>query len=274
MWPVFLRTLLQWSWFDAVASTISFFCAIEFYTYQEEVRRKPQGSLWRTYKTANSISNYVKITAYYVGVYVLQCVTHPPTTANTVGRTTFIHELVHHDGLPWNFTGVVYVLVEAVAGLVLYDAIFFVLHLCMHYPKTREIHRPHHDTHAVLCADSVLQHSAVDALLQVGTNILVQRYNYWTLFLPGYMCTVPKTRLARLLHNILVTWMLTESHANVDVKTQVTFFKRFPRIFPGIQRHRTHHQDPRRYYQQFFGYLDDVLGCLTETITEDGQRSS
>lgn len=192
------------------------------------------------------------------GVYVLQHLIHAPAIPSTVSPTSFITEMIHQDGLPWDCAGVAYVVVETVAGIMLYDAVFFLLHLCIHYPRIWGIHQSHH-THTTVCVDSVLHHSFLDGLLQVGTNVIVQRYNYFTVFVPGYMCAVPKTRLARLLHNLLVTWMLTESHANVTTGTHVTIFRRFPTLFAGIQRHRTHHQNPRRYYQQFFGYLDDLL---------------
>jgi sterol desaturase/sphingolipid hydroxylase (fatty acid hydroxylase superfamily) len=262
MWSVYLRSLLRWSWFDAHVSVLSFVGAIKFYTYQEEFRRKKQGSIWRTMKVVYSTSNWCHVLAYYAGVYVLQHIIRPPTFPSTLSQTSFISELFNQDGLPWDVAGVAYVLVETVAGIVLYDAIFFLLHLCLHSPRTRGIHQSHH-THQVVRAESVLHHSLLDGIIQVATNVVVQRYNYFTLLIPGYMCTVPKTRIARLLHNILVTWMLTESHANIDVKTQVTFFRRFPKVFPGILRHRIHHKNPRRYYQQFFGYLDDLLERLT-----------
>jgi hypothetical protein len=49
----------------------------------------------------------------------------------------------------------------------------------------------------------------LDAYLQVMCNILVQQRTPW-----GYM----KSRLARwLIHNVVVTWMVTESHTRSDV---------------------------------------------------------
>ena len=91
-----------------------------------------------------------------------------------------------------------------------------------------------------LSAARVLDHSLLDGALQVGVNILVQQYSPWG---------GAKSRLARWAHNVIVTWLLTESHAVAG-----------PRIgrrwFAGVRDHHRHHRTGGRPYQQFFGYLD------------------
>jgi hypothetical protein len=106
-----------------------------------------------------------------------------------------------------------------------------------------------------------LRHSLVDGSLQVLVNIMVQRQLPWG--------TV-KSRLARALHNVLVTWLLTESHSAAPT----------PYIWRkwcvGVRDHCHHHNHSmplsssmqdwsyrRTRYQQFFGYLDDLRFYLS-----------
>jgi hypothetical protein len=250
------RALLQWSWFEAVFSTISFMCAILFYTFHEEIQRERRGSFSRALRLTYSVSNWAHALFYLLGVYILKHVIDPPSIPTTISNNTFIAELIQGDGIPWDGLGVLYVCAEVVVGIILYDAVFFLIHMCLHYPTIWHIHRSRH-THAVVRATSVLNHSLVDAVLQVTTNVVFQRYNYLSVLLPAYQCAMPKTRLARLFHNMLVTWMLTEGHANLEAGSPGTLFKRFPRMLPGLIRHREHHRRPGRYFQQFGGYLDD-----------------
>ena len=80
--------------------------------------------------------------------------------------------------------------------------------------------------------------------MQVLANIAVQRHCVWG---PA------KTRLARAIHNVVVTWMLTESHS-ASPTPNVT-----RRLFSGVRDHRKHHTHNARRFQPFFGYLDRAL---------------
>lgn len=95
-------------------------------------------------------------------------------------------------------------------------------------------------------ARDTLRHGLWDGSLQVLVNILVQRHSAWG--------TV-KSRLARALHNVLITWRLAESH------TASPFPNKWRRFFVGEREHCYHHQagfdgagsgKPRRYQQFFF----------------------
>merc|ERR1712038_3232 len=87
-------------------------------------------------------------------------------------------------------------------------------------------HHEHHKATKNLEARHVLRHSLMDGTFQVLVNIAVQRHTPW-----GYV----KSRLARALHNIIVTAMLTESHSASS----------YPNLFRwwcvGVRDHRKHH---------------------------------
>ena len=126
-------------------------------------------------------------------------------------------------------------------GVLAYDAIFYVLHRLMHAFAYR-LHARHHSSGPRVNAQEVLNQSVIDASLQVLTNILVQRRG-----LRG-----PKNWLARILHNIVVTLLLTDSHADTPWRLS----DMFPRTLAGAARHREHHATGGPPYQQFFGFMD------------------
>jgi sterol desaturase/sphingolipid hydroxylase (fatty acid hydroxylase superfamily) len=146
------------------------------------------------------------------------------------------------------------VIVELVAGIFLYDFIFFWLHWSMHTFRvigTITGHHVHH-TQNQLCASEVQHHSFVDGSLQVVVNIIVQN------------CSLPwfgrKHLLSRLLHNVVITFLLTEIHAGYDAP--FSLHNVMPYLYGGAKRHEVHHSHGKKYYQQFFMYLDDSLQAL------------
>jgi hypothetical protein len=144
------------------------------------------------------------------------------------------------DGYPESFSGALYLLCEVCSGVWAYDFLFSFIHLAAHHFGW-DSHEYHHTKKLDLRARDVLTHDPWDGLLQVLVNILVQRHTPWG---------SAKSRIARVLHNIIVTWMLTESHAASPTPNVAR------RLFVGVRRHRAHHLGAP-YYQQFFGYLDD-----------------
>ena len=73
---------------------------------------------------------------------------------------------------------------------------------------------------------------------------------------------LPTTRhtLSKLMHNIVVTYLLVEAHSGYDLPFQS--HRVFPSIFGGAVRHQIHHGTGRKYFHQFFMYLDDAMGPL------------
>lgn len=147
---------------------------------------------------------------------------------------------------------------EVVLGIWAYDFIFYWLHLAMHkFPNLPHGHSVHHEMVEstgrpqlqFLEAEAVVNHSLLDGALQVTVNIFVQN-------LP--LLWVPKHKLSRLIHNVVVTYLLVEAHAGLDLPWAT--HKVFPTIFGGAARHELHHQLHKCCYHQFFKYLDDILG--------------
>lgn len=157
------------------------------------------------------------------------------------------------------------VLVEVPVGIFLYDLVFFPIHYSLHRFPVKgwsKVHQYHHsfarEQQVAHNATETVVHSYVDGALQVATNILVQQISPWG-------CKHP---LSRAIHNIVVTYLLCESHSGYDLPFMS--HRVLPWIFGGSPRHEAHHQVGNAYYQQFFKYLDDALG----TIERKPQRRS
>lgn len=143
------------------------------------------------------------------------------------------------------------VCIELLVGFVVYDFIFFWIHLGMHkLPSLAHIHKHHvHHTQTMLTASEVQHHSGVDGALQVIVNIVVQN-----IVLPQFG---KKHLLSKLLHNIIITYMLTEIHAGYD--GYWSLHNLFPWFYGGAKRHEEHHKGGHAHFQQFFLYLDFML---------------
>lgn len=254
--------LLRAWWMDPLLATFSFAFFVNVYGIFERRERKSR------YTSFSLQPGPTMMTAlfYWFGIILWKMVIPPAATKIPDGFPRngphFLHDCL-------------YLVAEVASGIILYDAIFFFLHWAMHeIPLLRRIHHRHHqysvvddDDHhdqqrasqrpAIVESLDTLRHSLLDGSLQVLVNIMVQRHTPW-----GY----PKTRLARALHNVLVIWMLVESH------TTTTYGYVWRQWLVGVREHvHHHHYQPQlaarglTRYQQFFGYLDhlrsEVLNC-------------
>jgi len=144
--------------------------------------------------------------------------------------------------------------VETICGIILYDLCFMPIHYLMHNLKigaVRKIHGYHHRSgNTTLNALETVQHSYLDGFLQVSVNIMVQQISPFG---------GPKHVMSRLLHNLGVTYLLSESHSGYRDLPWMSH-NLFPEIFGGAPRHEAHHHNGRIYYQQFFKYIDDFFG--------------
>jgi len=149
--------------------------------------------------------------------------------------------------------------VELLAGIFMYDLVFFFIHLLLHRSKFlyRHVHSRHH-THEFLSVGTTVSHSLFDGILQVATNIFVQHL--------GLFGWGTKHPLSRLLHNVVITYMLCEIHSELDAP--FSMHSLCPSICGGALRHRYHHAYTQPgfkgrkgvHYQEFFRYLDDYFG--------------
>jgi sterol desaturase/sphingolipid hydroxylase (fatty acid hydroxylase superfamily) len=182
-----------------------------------------------------TIRAYLQFMGYLAGIALLHTLKDPApanTGAITFGRLS----------------------VEVASGIVAYDFLFSWIHYAMHVFKVQlSGHHQHHEIAEfanptrVLAADTV-NHAPVDFLLQVAVNVFVQNIPIFG---------APKHKLARFLHNIVVTGLLVESHAGYDGFWST--HRLFPGIFGGAVRHVEHHTKGKHFYQQFFCYLDDKV---------------
>lgn len=220
------NVLRAW-WVDPAVATLSYAFAIDVFDRSE---RKLCGSPAREGSSGNAAL------LYWAGILVWVSIVPPPADAIP-------------DGVPCSAAAAAYLALEVVSGILSYDFLFFFVHWAMH-ANSLQIHHTHHTYGGGgsrrMRARDALTHSPVDGVLQVLANICVQRSTLWG---------VPKSRVARALHNVLVTWMLTESHTCAPTPYVAR------RWCVGVQRHRDHHSG-KAYYQQFFGYLDDLRGAV------------
>ena len=147
------------------------------------------------------------------------------------------------------------VVTEVGLGVFLYDLLFYPFHASFHKLRVGPWRR-HHTRHHQWAGQERVAHNAVetvqnsylDAGIQVGINILVQNISPW-----GY-----KDPLSRALHNLMVTYLLTEAHSGYDLPFMS--HRLFPRVFGGAPRHELHHQHGNVYFHQFFMWIDDLAG--------------
>lgn len=289
----FITTTFRSWWFDPLSASMSFAVSVLLYTHYEVVEGKSRyndlseflfgwqekdgitrnedkakgedkGKGNNTEKENDRRPNSImSLIAYWIGILIwVQIV--PPATDGTETNITNNDNRGIPDGIPTSLNSLAYLSTEVVSGILLYDTIFFFVHLAMHecrYVAAWTHHYEHHKPMKYLEARHVLQHSLPDGIIQVLVNILVQRFTPW-----GSV----KSRLARMMHNILVTIMLTESHTASS----------YPNLFKwwcvGVREHRNHHlgihqgkgkdlggRNNSHYhypfhhrYQQFFGYWD------------------
>ena len=144
---------------------------------------------------------------------------------------------------------------EVAVGVFLYDLLFYPFHASFHKLRLgpwRRQHTRHHQwagkERVAHNAVETVQNSYLDAGIQVSINILVQNISPW-----GY-----KDPLSRALHNLMVTYLLTEAHSGYDLPFMS--HRLFPRVFGGAPRHELHHQHGNVYFHQFFMWLDDLAG--------------
>jgi hypothetical protein len=145
-----------------------------------------------------------------------------------------------------------------VSSLFLYDFLFFWVHVALHRSAFlfRYVHATHHQQR-VLSAKEVVHHGLVDGALQVGANVVALN---WLGLHP----------LTRALHNVAVTYLLTESHAGYDAPWML--HNLVPcKLLGGPPAHEAHHHGGGTHFHQFFTYLD-WLPPLLDELTSGGTR--
>lgn len=146
------------------------------------------------------------------------------------------------------------------ASVFLYDLLIYFCHIMFH--KT-ELLKPYHVRHhkfSPLLAGDIVGHSLSDGSVQVLCNIIS-------------LNLLKSHPVARTLHNIVVTYMLTECHSGYDAPWMLHRVVPFG-ILGGSPRHEAHHQTGKVYYHQFFTYLDNMFGYVLPEEPVRGTFSS
>lgn len=206
VWESFATSSIgQWDMLEAYISGISFAVYIIFFRLLDQVPYMHKYRLCPETKTIplfqpDPNNSWTPLILYIVAIHGFHYVYPKPTPDMTT---------------PSAFR----VVVELVIGIFAYDFIFFWLHYAMHvFPALSFMnHRVHHNQSS-LCSSEVQHHSFLDGTFQVLVNILVQRIH--TPF-------GAKHYLSRLLHNIIITYMLTEIHGESSYYKYGLFYRHF-----------------------------------------------
>mmetsp|Transcript_52286 Transcript_52286/g.170045 ORF Transcript_52286/g.170045 Transcript_52286/m.170045 type:complete len:251 (-) Transcript_52286:172-924(-) len=232
-----LSECTQW-WVEPLIASVSFTAWMNLFALFE----KESSSAFVQRLLAVAQADMPVLCSYWAGVYAWIALVDPPAGVES--------------GCPESPSDSLLLFAETAGGLVAYDFLFFWLHLAMHcWPWFGRLldHARHHDrddtgasVQAQGSAFRTVRHSFVDGALQVFVNICVQRHTVWG---------SPKSRLARWLHNILVTMLLSEAHSTGSLRIA----RRLPvALVRGVHEHHLHHRHRGLPFQQFFSYLDDA----------------
>jgi len=165
---------------------------------------------------------------------------------------------------------------QVALALVVYDLMFFHIHVAMHKVKAlRRLHVVHHTTRALYSIE-VLRHGLVDGSLQVLTNVatlnLLKLHPYSRMVSSGFCLRPTRSHLLtciisnglvvyiniRQWYNIVITFLLTEAHSGFDFPWSLQNVIPLG-MYGGATRHEEHHKSGNKYFQQFFTYADDYL---------------
>lgn len=103
-----------------------------------------------------------------------------------------------------------------------------------------------HHSAVHLQSKDVVNHSFIDGTLQVGTNVVV-------------LNTLGLHPLTRALYNVVLTYLLTESHSGYDMPWMLHNIMPHG-LLGGSPAHEAHHHHGAAHYHQFFTYFDTLFG--------------
>ena len=135
---------------------------------------------------------------------------------------------------------------QLVASLLIYDAIFYVVHRLLHSNATlyERVHAPHH-THDVVCSRVTNRLSVIERLL------LVLSANFALKLVRAH----PLTRAVFV--PVFVCW-LVGNHCGYDLPWSLDKVLP-PNVMLSSAEHYRHHVSGTRSYQPFFSYIDNFM---------------
>lgn len=147
----------------------------------------------------------------------------------------------------WSAPTTLKVCTDVVAGLLLYDIMFFCGHFLMHKVPFvyNRVHKKHHINPECRAAE-IVRLSAVEEVLEVGMSIVALN------FLRAHP-------ISRSIYNCIITFLLTELHCGFDLPWTPQNVIPFG-FATGSRRHHYHHRNGKHYYQKFFCHVDRLFG--------------
>ncbi|KAK9823392.1 hypothetical protein WJX72_002452 [[Myrmecia] bisecta] len=141
--------------------------------------------------------------------------------------------------LPDTAPGLLQLAGQVLSALLVYDALFTVVHLLCHKVPWlyRHIHAKHH-TKPVQRACEAVRLSAAEEILDVGCSVAA-------------LNLLKCHPMARLVYNIVIVYLITELHSGYDFPWSLENVVPFG-LWAGSRRHEAHHRHGRLYYQKFF----------------------
>ncbi|KAH3850830.1 cholesterol 25-hydroxylase-like protein [Dreissena polymorpha] len=139
---------------------------------------------------------------------------------------------------------------KLVASIIVYDAIFFLVHLLLHKNRVlyKYVHKHHHD-HGILHAHVTNQLTVVERI----TLVLSANFSLKIFY------SHPLTRTAFIP---VFIWMLVENHSGYELPFSLHRLLPFG-LTGGPVKHFEHHVNGQRCYQPFFTYLDTLLNHIS-----------
>jgi len=142
--------------------------------------------------------------------------------------------------------GIWTLLLQMVLSLLMYDVSFYAGHRLMHaLPYLTKIHAKHHSRGGNIRAIDGVRHTFIDGTFDVACSVIALRL-------------VGSHPLARCLHNIVATFLISEAHSGYDFPCSPS------RVIPGKllltpREHHAHHDHAHVNFSKFFTLWDRLL---------------
>ncbi|KAG9237302.1 hypothetical protein BJ875DRAFT_164592 [Amylocarpus encephaloides] len=165
--------------------------------------------------------------------------------APTLHRFSWSSPLQLVRALPTDIPSSRRIVLELLVAFVIYDTMFFFVHIAFHrVPYLRRVHHPHH-THAEI------NPQVTNRLSMIERVSLILSANFSLNIIGGHVLT-------RTLFVPLFVYLLVEVHCGMDLEWG------YDKIMPfglgaGSRKHAVHHRVGEGHYQQFFCWWDDGL---------------
>jgi len=142
------------------------------------------------------------------------------------------------------------VVVQVLLSLVAYDCFFYAGHRLFHWIRLSQ-HQKHHDNGGSIRAIDAVRHSFWDGTFDVFCSVFA-------------LTLVGSHPLSRAVHNIVATYLITESHCGYDFPWSLSRLTNG--IFLSSRAHAHHHEIGNANFGKFFSILDRAFGTYESAI--------